>query len=325
MGKIRSIAAVRDVLEDQLDAALRNPGEIFGYARYGDGEQWAQLDHLTGGLQRNSYTVLAAFPKVGKSMFAATIIPFVAEQAVAEDKVVRVCTLETTEEVYTRRMAAVMSGIRDPKNIKRGTITPEEEKRYRSALKYLNSLPIEFLSFGRDMEFEETMIPGGSGVTVDDVRDFVHGTGDTFLWVVDHLGLLRNTEQSRDTYTNIVSLNDKLTDLAHNVGTGIVVTHLTRASRGSRPTLGSLAGADQIGRNLDVGLIIDRPIMDMELTGEQVEMYREGEPASLYFYSRDEGMGVVPMWWQHEYACFKELVLAPGVEVPMPKSKKKAK
>ncbi len=258
-------------------------------------------------------------------MFAATIIPFVAEQAVAEDKVVRVCTLETTEEVYTRRMAAVMSGIRDPKNIKRGTITPEEEKRYRSALKYLNSLPIEFLSFGRDMEFEETMIPGGSGVTVDDVRDFVHGTGDTFLWVVDHLGLLRNTEQSRDTYTNIVSLNDKLTDLAHNVGTGIVVTHLTRASRGSRPTLGSLAGADQIGRNLDVGLIIDRPIMDMELTGEQVEMYREGEPASLYFYSRDEGMGVVPMWWQHEYACFKELVLAPGVEVPMPKSKKKAK
>jgi hypothetical protein len=105
----------------------------------------------------------------------------------------------------------------------------------------------------------------------------------------------------------------------------MVITHLTRASRGSRVTLGSIAGADQIGRNLDVGFLIDRPIMDRELSLEEVELYKEAEPAFLQFYSRDEGMGVVPMMWEHKYAAFKELILAPGVEIPLPKTKKKAK
>lgn len=324
MSKIRTISTVREALEHQLNIAMQHPGEIFGYARYGDGQQWVQLDHLTGGWQRNSYTVLAAYPKVGKSMFAAALIPFAAEQAVAEDKVVRVCTLETTEEVYMRRMAAIIADIPDPKNIRRGMLLPEEEEKYRAALKYLSSLPIEFLSFGRDMSFEETMVPGGSGVSIEDVKQFVR-QGDTYLWIVDHIGLLRDTEQSKDTYTRTVSLNDKLTDLAHEECTGMVVTHLTRASRSGRPTLGSIAGADQIGRNLDVGFLIDRPMMDKELSPEEAELYREGEPAFLQFYSRDEGLGVIPMWWRHGYASFRELVLAPGVEVPMPKMKTKKK
>lgn len=325
MGRIRTIDNVREVLEVELDAALKNPGEIFGYARYGDGTQWAQLDHLSGGLQRKKYMVLAGYPKIGKSMWAAAVIPFVAEQAVVDDKVVRVCTLETTEEIYMGRMAAIIADILEPKNIRRGMLTADEERRYRSALKYLSSLPIEFLSFGKDMTFKETMVPGGSGVSIDDVKNFVIGGGDTFWWVVDHIGLLRDVDGNKDTYTRTVNLNDKLTDLAHEECTGLVVTHLTRDSRGKRPTLGSIAGADQIGRNLDVGLLIDRPLMDRELSPEEAEAYRDGEPAFLQFYSRNEGMGVVPMWWRHGYASFRELVLAPGVEVPMPKTKTKKK
>lgn len=326
MGRIRTTEEVGKLLFEQLDKAMSNPNDIFGYARYGNGEAWKQLDVMSGGMQEYNLQVLAARPKVGKSMWVSGIIPFVAEQAVEVDKIVRIVTLETTEEAYLMRIAAIMAKINDPMNIRRGKLTPEEATRYKKALKRLQSLPIEFLAIGRELEFEETMIPGNSGVTTNDVWDFVRGNrsreGETFWWVLDHAGLLKNVTQSKDVTSGIVSVIDSMTNLAHSVVTGMVITHLTRASVGGKVTLASLAGADQWGRNLDVGLLIERPMMDRELEPEDVALFDEGEPAFMHFFSRNENMGVIPMMWKHKQASFEELVLAPGVEIPMPVTKK---
>lgn len=310
-------------LEIELEQALANPNEIFGYARYGDGEKWSNWDNMTGGIQPNNLSVLAARPKRGKSMLASAWVPLVAQQAMAEGKIVRVVTLEMKRKSYQRRMAAILAGIKDPMNIRRGMLDEEERERYLDALKLLSCLPIEYLSNEEDLTEKESMIQGNSSVTFKDVQRFIGP--DTFWWVLDHIGLLSDLSEYGDVTTSIYSLANKLANLAHRRATGLVITHLTRASTGAMPTIESIAGSDQVGRNADQIFLLSRPFMDApDLSDEDKKLTEEGEPAFLQAYSRDEGSGIDVLWWDKKLASFDELSLPPDATIPVPKKKKKA-
>ncbi len=318
--KTQTSAEVSAALDRELTEALAHPSEIFGFARYGDGKSWVRLDKMTGGLQLKSFDVLAARPKVGKSMLAAGWLPFVAEQAMNEGKVVRVITLEMTWEAYQRRAASHLAQIPNPMNIRRGLLSVVEQKRYRNALSYLAALPIEYLSNQRDLDEDAAMRLGGSSVTFADVNRFV-SDGATYWWLLDHIGLLNDLSPDGDITKSIYSLANKLAGLAHREATGLVITHLTRASAGSRPTIESIAGSDQVGRNADKIFLLSRPWLDGELDDDDRELIKEGEPAFLQVHSRDEGSGLDVLWWDAELASFSEMDIEPGAKVPMPAKK----
>lgn len=325
--KIRTAADTSRELEEELNTALAHPTEIFGYGRYGDGvKDWVRLDKLTGGLQYKTLSVLAARPKRGKSMLAAAWVPYIAQQAIAVGETVRVVTLEMQRKSYQRRMAAMMAGIRDPMNIRRGVISKQEQVRYRNALTELRSLPIEYLSNEEDLSFEDTMKRGNSPVTFAEVSNFIRARDGepTYWWVLDHIGLLNDVSPDGDMVKSIYSLANKLAALAHQVATGLVVTHLTRQSTGAMPTIESIAGSDQVGRNADQIFLLSRPFMDApDLSDEDRDKVADGEPAFLQFYSRDEGSGLDILWWKAEYASFEELDIPEGYKVPLPAAKRK--
>lgn len=326
MRRVQTAEGVSEALRKEVEQALAHPNEIFGYARYGDGVQWTRLDKATGGIQPKTLGVLAARPKVGKSMLAAGWVPLIAEQAMNEGQVVRVVTLEMSWLSYQRRMAAILAQIRDPMNIRRGTITPEEVKRYNRALDQLASLPIEYLSNETDLTEAEAMKRGGSVITFDDVNRFVRARGGepTYWWLLDHIGLLSDLNSDGDVTKSIYYLANKLAGLAHQVATGLVITHLTRASVGAMPTIESIAGSDQVGRNADSIMLLSRPFMGAT-DPDDLALIEDGEPAFLQVYSRDEGGGLDVLLWDRHKASFSELVVPEGVEIPMPKSTKKKK
>jgi hypothetical protein len=325
----RTAADVSDQLLSELEEALGHPQDIFGYGRYGDGEQWSHLDMMTGGLQDKTLAVMAARPKRGKSMLVAGWVPLIAEQASERGEVVRVVTLEMQRKSYQRRMAAIRAQIKDPMNIRRGKLTPEEVVRYKQALMDIASLPIQYLSNEEDLDEDEALQLGNSGVTFKDIKAFIEGRADpdgyaTYWWVVDHIGLISDLTPDGNVTTSIYSLANKLANLAHREAAGMVITHLTRASTGGMPTIESIAGSDQVGRNADQIFLLSRPFMDLpDLTEEQQEQLKEGEPGFLQFFSRDEGSGIDTLWWDRERATFRELVVPEGVELPMPKKANK--
>ncbi len=314
-----------ELLED-FERALAHPNEIFGYGRYGDGKRWAVLDELTGGLQGRTFTVLASRPKVGKSMLASAWVPFIAEQALMEERVVRIVSLEMSRKAYQRRMAAIMAGIKDPKAIRKGTLDKLEQRRYRSALAQLAALPIEYLAVEKALTEEEALKYGNSPITFKDVEAFIQGPRptNTFWWMLDHIGLLNDLDGpgGGDMNRSIYTLANKLAGLAHKVAAGLIITHLNRASVGGMPSIESIAGSDQVGRNADQIFLLTRPFFELgELSEEDQAIIDEGEPAFLKFISRDEGSGMDVLLWDKERATFDEMQLAPGAKVRMPGSR----
>ncbi len=341
MRKLLTASSVSEMLREEASDAMSHPREIFGYGRYGDGDDWANMDHMTGGLQPRTMAVLAARPKVGKSMLAAIWVPYIAEQALMEDRVVRLVTLEMTAIANQRRMAAIMAKIRDPLNIRRGHMSLQEYEEYNNALNWLATLPIEYLSSGVDMSEEEAMRVGNSPITFDEVAFFIRGQAEstqlseyagveTYWWLLDHIGLLNDLNMKGDIQASIYNLANKLAQLAHSCCAGMVITHLTRASVGFEPTIESIANSDQVGKNADQLFFLWRPFLQAKdagkLSAEQMSanIAAGGEPAFLKFVSRDEGSGVVPLWWRYEYATFVEWEKHSAVrEVPLPIVKKR--
>lgn len=312
MRRAKTAADTSNELRDELRRAMQNPGEFYGYARHSSRDKWIRLDRITGGIQEKTLTILAARPKRGKSMLAASWIPDIAYQAIEQDKVVRVVSLEMQRTSYQRRMAAIMSGITDTKKIKQGTLDIDELMRYERALDELASLPIEYLTNEVDLEDDATFVAGNSSVTFKDMQEFIAGEHDpeereTFWWCLDHIGLLNDLTPEGDLTGSLYAMANKLQLLARQTTAGLVITHQTKASGGAQ-TMESVAGSDQVVRNADFIYILGRPYMDKDLTDAEREEIIDVEPAFLTVFSRDEGGGRVELLWNHHTASFMELL-----------------
>lgn len=309
--RVKDSKQVSDELHKELEQSMRNPRDMFGFASYGRG--WTKLDALTSGIIHYKLTLLLARPKVGKSMLAATWLPFIAEQAKAAGKVVRVVTLEDRRMSYQRRVAAIYAGIADALDIRRGKLSDEEEGSYRAALKHIGELPIEYLSNEDLDEDQEFLFGDNSGVSMSDISKFVKP--DTFWWLVDHGGLV--VMPGRDNTDRMFKLANELQALAHRRVGGMVISHLTRASvGGGEPAIENIGGSDQLGKNADVIMLLWRPFFESRnLSPEEQAMTAEYEPASLKVITRDEGSGRVHLVWDVKKARFGELDV-PTLKLP---------
>lgn len=264
---------------------------------------------LTRGLQKNTFTLFLARQKVGKSTFISQMLPEWGTQAKDAGKTLRIITLETTMTTYLGRTAANLAGIKDPLRVRAGMLNTDEFNNYKRALETIRDLPIEFLSNEVDLSEKETMIGGYSGIGIDQIEKFVRKS-DTFLWVVDHVGLINRQGQGKGTTEQLEQIANRLTLIANRYVGGIAIHHLNRNSLdGGTPSFENIAGSDVFGRNAGAIYFLWRPFFESRnRTPEDLEMMNAmgGDPGLIIFKSRSEGNGSVGIFWSNEYAAFEE-------------------
>lgn len=236
-------------------------------------------------------------------------LPDLALQAKDKGKVVRVVTLETTMKTYQRRSAARLAKISDPLRIRKGLLEQEELKRYNLALKTLSQLPIRYLSNEYDMSEEELMRVGSSAIGMSQIEDFIRQP-DTFLWVIDHIGLINRKNIGSRNDEQLAAIADRLAFISNRYVGGIGITHLNRESLdGGLPSFENIAGTDVLGRNAGALYFLWRPFFESRnRTPEDIAMMEAmgGDPGLLVFYSRDEGYGHTGIFWNKNLASFEE-------------------
>lgn len=272
---------------------------VYGYAHFGlyeqdpehpvEGDEWVMLDRITHGLHKNKFMGIFARPKVGKTRFVAGLLPNMAEQ-VPDGEVIRVFTFETTTQQWMQTSAATLAGIPDPSMADTGHLTDEQYSRYIDAIDYIDKLPIRY--YDKPMSFGEI-----SRLVRSKKRP-------TFLWILDHFGLVTDSGIDSDGYGGVRALSRNISYLCHDVCTGIVVSHLTRVSVGNEPSLESVAHSDNISRDLDQAWFIHRIWDGHERPAGLLD---DGEPVMLKVESRFSRGGIIWVWWDKLRGQFREL------------------
>lgn len=256
------------------------------------GDRWVKFDRLTHGVHKNKFVGVFARPKVGKTRWLAGLLPVLAEQ-VPVGEVIRVFTFETSTQMWIQASAASLAGIPNPTFIETGELTPHQLKKYIDALGYLRDLPI--LYYDKPMSFDKLAML---------VKAEKKEARPTFLWVLDHIGLVTDSGIGSDGYGGLRSLSRNLSYLCHDVCTGLVVGHLTRESVGGEPSLSSIAGTDNISRDLDEAFILHRVWDGLERPDGLLD---DGEPVLLQVTSRHYAGGAMWIWWDRKSGQFREL------------------
>ncbi|MBX6342144.1 MAG: replicative DNA helicase, partial [Thermomicrobiaceae bacterium] len=117
---IRDFISIGEVLEqyfDKLDHIQQHRGEVIGVPT-----GYADLDKLTGGLQRSDLIILAARPAVGKTSFSLGIAH---SAAVKHGKTVAIFSLEMSAEQLVQRLLSMETGI-DSHRLRLGYIDDNE-------------------------------------------------------------------------------------------------------------------------------------------------------------------------------------------------------
>lgn len=289
-------------LKNRAVEASLHPRKVYGYAHYGqyaegpehpvDGDTWLTFDRVTHGIHPHKFVYLAARQKVGKTRFLAGLLPNIAEQ-VPDEQVIRVFTFETSTKMWLQTSAATIAGIPDPTFIDTGELEEEQLDGYLKALDYLDTLPILYYETPMDFDHLRYLVEARKS-----------GARKTFLWVLDHIGLVTDSGIGNDGSSGLRGLSRNISYLCHATATGIIVGHLNRASVGFEPSLASLAGSDNIGRDVDEAFILYRVWDGMERPEGLLD---DGEPVLLKVESRHYAGRSMWIWWDKRMGQFREL------------------
>ncbi|MFL5761492.1 MAG: replicative DNA helicase [Thermomicrobiales bacterium] len=237
----QSIADVLDRFFDQIDYMQQHRGEVVGVP-----SGFADLDQLTGGLQKSDLIIIAARPSVGKTAFA---LGMAYGAAVQRAKTVGIFSLEMAAEQLIQRLLATETGV-DSHRLRLGQIDDSEWDRISRA-------------FGRLSE-ANIYIDDSAGLNVMEVRSKArrlqaeHGLD---LLIVDYLQLMY-ARRSENRVQEISEISRGLKSLARELNIPVIaLSQLSRAveSRADhRPMLSDLRESGSIEQDADIVMFIYR-------------------------------------------------------------------
>ncbi len=236
-----SIAEVLDKFFDQIDYLQQHRGDVVGVPT-----GYADMDQLTGGLQRSDLIILAARPSMGKTSLA---LGMAYGSAVSHGKTVGIFSLEMSAEQLVQRLLSMETGV-DSHRLRLGQIDDGEWDRISRA-------------FGRLAE-AKIYIDDQAGAGVMDVRSKArrlqaeHGLD---LVVVDYLQLMSG-RRSENRVQEISEISRGLKGLARELNVPVIaLSQLSRAveSRADhRPMLSDLRESGSIEQDADIVMFIYR-------------------------------------------------------------------
>lgn len=240
-GDFHSIAEVLDRFFDQIDYMQQHRGEVVGVAT-----GFADLDQLTGGLQRSDLVIVAARPSMGKTAFALGVAYGAALQ---HGKTVGIFSMEMSAEQLVQRLLATETGV-DSHRLRLGQINDNEWDRISRA-------------FGRLSE-ANIFIDDSAAASIMDIRSKArrlqaeHGVD---VIIVDYLQLMSG-RRTENRVQEISEISRGLKGLARELNVPVVaLSQLSRAVEtraDHRPMLSDLRESGSIEQDADIVMFIYR-------------------------------------------------------------------
>lgn len=237
----RSIGEILEEYFDRLDTLQQNKGAVVGVPT-----GFADLDKLTGGLQRSDLIIIAARPAVGKSSLG---LGFAFNAAVRFGKTVGLFVLEMSAEQIVQRMLSMETGI-DSHRLRMGYI---DDSEWSSVTR----------SFGRLAE-ANIFIDDTASANIMEVRSKarrLHAERGLDLLIIDYLQLMTATRVD-NRVQEISQISRSLKGLARELDVPVVaLAQLSRAveTRQSHvPMLSDLRESGSIEQDADIVAFIYR-------------------------------------------------------------------
>lgn len=240
----RDLVPVGQILEhffEKLDYIQHHRGQVIGVPT-----GFADLDKLTGGLQRSDLIILAARPSVGKTSFQLSIAHHAAIRA---RKVVAIFSLEMSAEQLVQRLLAMETGV-DTHRLRLGYIDEQEWDAISRAFGRLAEAPI--------------FIDDTPGIGVMELRSKArrlmaeHGLD---LVIVDYLQLM-HSRRAENRVQEISEISRGLKALARELNVPVLaLSQLSRAVEtrsDHRPLLSDLRESGSLEQDADVVIFIYR-------------------------------------------------------------------
>jgi replicative DNA helicase len=241
----QGLATMKEVLKEtfeRIDKLWGNKGGVTGLST-----GFADLDHITCGLQHSDLIIIAARPSMGKTTLALNIAQHI---AVNEKVPVAVFSLEMSKEQLAQRMLCAQAGI-DANRLRRGFLSDEDYPKLTRAAGPLSAAPL--------------FIDDTPALSALEMRARVrrlkaeHGLSAVF---VDYLQLIRGSERAENRQQEISAISRSLKALAKELNVPVVA--LSQLSREvekrdkKRPVLSDLLESGGIEANADVVAFIYR-------------------------------------------------------------------
>lgn len=240
-GDFHSIAEVLDRFFDQIDYMQQHRGEVVGVAT-----GFADLDQLTGGLQRSDLIIVAARPSMGKTAFALGVAYGAALQ---HGKTVGIFSMEMSAEQLVQRLLATETGV-DSHRLRLGQINDNEWDRISRA-------------FGRLSE-ANIFIDDSAAAGIMDIRSKARRLQAEYgvdLIIVDYLQLMSG-RRTENRVQEISEISRGLKGLARELNIPVVaLSQLSRAVEtrsDHRPMLSDLRESGSIEQDADIVMFIYR-------------------------------------------------------------------
>ena len=237
----RSIGEILEEYFDRLDTLQQNKGAVVGVPT-----GFADLDKLTGGLQRSDLIIIAARPAVGKSSLG---LGMAFNAAVRYGKTVGLFVLEMSAEQIVQRMLSMETGI-DSHRLRMGYIDDSEWSSVTRA-------------FGRLAE-ANIFIDDTASANIMEVRSKsrrLHAERGLDLLIIDYLQLMTAT-RADNRVQEISQISRALKGLARELDVPVVaLAQLSRAveTRQSHvPMLSDLRESGSIEQDADIVAFIYR-------------------------------------------------------------------
>jgi replicative DNA helicase len=237
----RSIGEILEEYFDRLDTLQQNKGTVVGVPT-----GFADLDKLTGGLQRSDLIIIAARPAVGKSSLG---LGMAFNAAISYGKTVGLFVLEMSAEQIVQRMLSMETGI-DSHRLRMGYIDDSEWSSVTRA-------------FGRLAE-ANIFIDDTASANIMEVRSKsrrLHAERGLDLLIIDYLQLMTAT-RADNRVQEISQISRALKGLARELDVPVVaLAQLSRAveTRQSHvPMLSDLRESGSIEQDADIVAFIYR-------------------------------------------------------------------
>ncbi len=277
-----------------LTAAMERIDELFNSEEglTGVSTGFADLDHMTSGLQKSDLIIVAGRPSMGKTAFSINIAEHV---AIAAQLPVAVFSMEMPGEQLVMRMLSSLSRV-NQQNVRTGKLTDDDWPKISSSVAILENTRLF-------IDDTPALTPGELRTRCRRIAREQKGLG---LIVVDYLQLMQTGSNAENRATEISEISRSLKALAKELNVPVIaLSQLNRSLEqrtDRRPVMSDLRESGAIEQDADVILFIYRD-----------EVYHDDSPdkgtAEIIIGKQRNGpIGKVRLAFLGSYTKFEDLV-----------------
>ena len=286
-GDFQSIQETLGTTLSQIEAIESNKGKLTGIET-----GFAELNHITSGLQPSDLIIVAARPSMGKTAFALNIAQ---NAAIKDNRSVAIFSLEMAKEQLVQRMLCAASLV-DSNNVRTGNLSKEDWERIVVGYNTL---------YGASIFIDDT-----PGISVSEIRSKCRRLKTEKaldLIVIDYLQLMGGGGRSENRQNEISEMSRGLKALAREMEAPVIA--LSQSSRAPdartdhHPVMSDLRESGSIEQDADVIMLLFR------------EYYYEKNPeikniAEVNIAKQRNGpTGTIRLAWIPEYTKFNDLAV----------------